>query len=496
MFNPVFTDPNDALLKDRLARISQQLRAIQLSTAEDYQAEVYSRVNAILSLGEAMTPLQPVGAEGPAVVGDATANFITLNNDAQDIAKEMLRVEDTAASLFNLAATSQNQLRQQIREFTFAPTTKKYTEAFLNSNNIQSNTASIDFNAGLATNTLLDQTQLTPIISIGQNSTGALDSGSSMSNLTDGNVQTAMVWDGAQLELLFTFPTAQIVNRLTISMDNYAGLQVPTLLTSPDGILIQDILADLGVSQLTLDASASKFSGDVIIDFPPRHAKVLRLILLDKTGLGFIALREAALWARRYQSTGQLTSVAISTPTGTVNFTTQQNTFFPYVNITHQISYDNVAFTAITPGTPIALTSSPFYYRAVLERSASIFRNAQGVLNQTPLDPVPSANYTVASTTTVPLGNGIIERTIALNNVTGSIVLRETPMPNTLQIQQGAVILSQSTGAYTFANNTIIFPGSVSGIIISYQTSSLGQAAVSDLEDYYTALLYQIQFGV
>lgn len=494
MFNPVFTDPNNALLKDRLARISSQLRNLVLSTAEEYQAEVYSAVNAVLSLGIAMTPLAPVASEGPAVVGDAATNYEFLNNDAQDIANELLRIEDAAASFFNLAATSQNQLRQQIREFVFASNQQRYSEDFLNSSKLPSVTANIDFSAGLATNSLLDETQVSPTFSIGPGSIGAIDSTSSLDNLTDSRVDTALVWSGTALELVLTFDTPQIMNRISLNLDTYAGLEIDTFTTSPDGTLVEDVLADMDLDRILLDGTSSKFSGDVVIDFPPRHVKTARVLIFDRVGQGLISFREFSCFKRRYSSTGQLTSSAITVPTGTVVFSTQQNVFTPLVSITHQISYDGTQFTAINPGDIITLSSSPFFYRAVLERSSSRFDSVQGPLVQSPLDPIASPNYVLITTTTTPLGNGIIERTLQVNNVTGPIVIRDTPMPNTLVIQEGSVILSSTAGDYSFVNNTITFPQPVTGLTISYQTTSLGSAALKDREEFYTALLYEFKF--
>jgi hypothetical protein len=492
--NPVFTDPNNALLKDRLARISEQLRNLVLSTADEYQAEVYSAVNAVLDLGVAMTPLFPVAAAGPATVGDVINNYTVLNNDAADIASEMLRIENSTADFFNLAATSQNQLRQQIREFIFASNPNKYNEEFLNVNNLTSITANLDFNAGVATNALIDETSLSPIFTIGQRSIGSIDASSSIGNLSDGRVDTALLWNGSSIELVLTFPTPQIMNRISIDLDDYNGLEIDTFTTSPDGTLIEDVLLDIDMDRIILDGTSNKFSGDVIIDFPPRHVKTARLIIQDRVGAGLIAFRGFACSARRYSSTGQLTSLQIASPTGTVLFDATQNVFAPYVSITHQISYNGTQFTAINPGDSITLIATPYYYRAVLERSTSRFNTSSNALAQTPLDPIASPNYTLASTTTTPLGNGIIERTLQVNSVVGPIVLRDIPMPNTLSIQEGSVILSQANGDYTFTNNTISFMSSVTGLTISYQTSSLGASALKDREEYYTPLLYSISF--
>lgn len=491
-----FTDQNNALFKDRLNRIAESLRTLTLSTVEEYQAEVYSRVNAVLSRGLAMTPLAPVSSEGPAVIGDVSNNYTILNNDADDIANELLRIEDSAADLFNLSATSLNQLRQAIREFVYESNHQRYSEEFLNNAQLSSYTVGLDYNAGLATNPLVSDTDLTSdaTFSIGPNTVGGVDPSSSVSYLTDNRPDTSLILNGTTLELLLTFSSPKIINRITINLDTYAGLEISTLTTSPDGTLVQDILSDLGVDRILMDGTSNKFSGDVIIDFPPRHVQTMRLIVLDRVGQGLISFRSFACSSRTYSSTGQLTSAPILVPTGTVVFTSMQNVFSPFVSITHQISYDGTQFTAINPGDLISLSSSPFFYRAVLERSSSRFDSPAGPLVQTPLDPIGSPSYTLASSTSTPLGTGIIERTLQVNSVTGPIVLRDTPMPNTLTIQEGSLILSLANGDYSFVNNTITFPGSVTGLTISYQTSSLGNAAVKDLEHYYTPLLYEVKF--
>lgn len=489
-----FTDSNNALLKDRLARISAELRGLVLSTADEYQAQVYSKVNSVLTLGMAMTPLKPVSGQGPAIVGDVSDNYTILNNDSQDIANELLRIEDAAASLFNLSATSQNQLRQQIREFIYLLNPNLWDEEFLNANQLSAYTASLDYNAGLATLPVLDESVAVPTYMAGTNSVGSLDPSSSFDYLSDGRTDTALIWNGTSLELIFTFSTPTIINRLEMSLDNYDGMEIDSFITSPDGNTVQDVLVDLGVQSIELDGTSSKFSGDVIIDFPPRHVKLAKIVINDLVGAELIAIRGITISARRYSDTAQLTSDAISQPSGSVLFSTTQTVFDPYVSITHQISYDNTSFSAINPGQTITLSSSPFYYRAILERNVSAFSNSQGPLVQSPLDPVASPYYTLTNTTSVPLGTGIIQRTLQLSDVSGPIVLRETPLPNTLVIQEGAVVLSIANGDYTFTDNTIVINGGGTGIVVSYQTSSLGTAAVADLKEYYTPLLYGYKF--
>lgn len=492
VFNQNFTDPNNKLLIDRLARVSQQIRGIQLFTIEEYQAEVYSAVNAVLSLGVAMTPLNPVGAEGPAIVGDVSDNFTILNNDAADIAAEVLRVEDSAADSYNLAATTLNQLRQQIRESLYQSNKQRYSEDFINSQNLTNVSANIDFNAGVSTNPIISTTTLVPTITIGPGSIGIESVDNTLPNLTSNIIGQFFEWDGTVLELVLSFATAQIMNRVTINLDDYSGLEIDTFTTTPDGTLVQDVLADLGTDRIEIDGTSNKFSGDVIIDFPPRYTLTARIIIRDRTKTG-VSLRNLTCEQISYSSTGQVTSIPINNPTGFVKFNTIQNIFAPYVTITHQISYNGTQFTAITPDSTIQLTSNPFFYRAVLQRSAAAF-SAQSPLNQSPLDPVGSPYYTLTTSTSTPLGNGIIERTLQVDDIIGPIILRESPSPNTLIIQVGSVILSPANGDYIFNNNTITLSQNLTGVTITYQTSSLGSAAVSDLESYYTPLLYEFKF--
>jgi hypothetical protein len=57
----------EELLKARLAQAAASLRGIQVTTREDLLATVYSALNAVLALGNNVTPLLPVTREGPAI---------------------------------------------------------------------------------------------------------------------------------------------------------------------------------------------------------------------------------------------------------------------------------------------------------------------------------------------------------------------------------------------------------------------------------------------
>jgi len=63
--------------------------------------------------------------------------------------------------------------------------------------------------------------------------------------------------------------------------------------------------------------SSSKFSGDYIADFPPRHVREMRLVLRDVIGTG-----------------------PIEAPSGQVRFTASRLVSTPLTSITHLVSYD------------------------------------------------------------------------------------------------------------------------------------------------------------
>jgi hypothetical protein len=488
MFNS--TDPSQTLLSARLSRITPKLRSLGYSTKEDYQAEVYSEVNGVLTLGNNMQPMYPIAAEGPATVGDITTNVNRLNEDTGDIASEILAVESTAAHLYNLAATSQNQIRQSIREAIYVNGSTKYIEAFINRNNISSaTTCNIDVNAGIATLPIIKTQVLSPTITIGVNSIGT--TGTPISNLTDGLPYTIMTWNGPTLELLITFDTPQVVNRLVLAQDTYAALEITTLATSPDGTLYEDVLLDLGQTSIQIDSTSGKYSGDFLLDFPPRHVSSMLLVIQDLTGIGVISLRDMTLIQNTYSSSGIIASNPIYTPKDTINFSTTQLSWDPLVSITHQISYNNNNFTTITPGA-ISLISTPFWYRGILIRKASAFSSSSQPINTQTLDPSNTTNFALRSSSSVPMGDGTSQRILVFSSITGPVLLREVPLLNTLSIQVGAIYLDATQ--YTFANQTLSFSSPQTNVTVTYQTTALGSTALTDRQNYYTSLLFQVQF--
>jgi hypothetical protein len=494
MFNTFHPDPENAFMKDRLSRLAEDIRQLRLPTREENQAEVYSRVNAVLALGNGMTPLASITPQSPAIVGDVAENFERLNRDSADIASQILLIEDTTSQLFNLAAASQNSLRQQIREGILRSNSKRFLETFINRQQLDRVDVNVDCNTGVATLPLSSEVSMMDksTVSIGTNSSGTL--ATSIDGMTDGKVDTALVWIGTTLELIITFPTPQVLNRLRIDMDDYEGLEISSLTCSSDGAATSDVLADLGLRTIYLNGTQSKYSGDFILDFNPRYVLSMRILIADRVGQSRIALRAMDLLSRKFSSTGSLSTKPILQPSGKVQFTSVQTVPSPYTSVTHQISYNGVVYTGINPGDILTLSQVPFWYRAILDRSQGAFVDNSSPVLSLNSDPLQNVAYTLGSSTSIPLGANLIERQILFTTVNGPIPLRETPLPGTLTIQAGSLLLTAAD--YAFANGILSFVIPWSNLTVSYQTSALASAALSTLADYYTPFLYQAQFQV
>lgn len=484
-----FTDTNDCLLVNRLGRVLASLQALQLSTREDYLAQLTSMVNQVLNEDYQMQEPITITPQTPGIVGDPTTNMKQLNQDCGDIADEIARLENNASVLYNLSAAVQNALRQQIREGIYASTATCFNEAFINQNRISSTTATVDFVAGRAMSTLINETTLSPTLAVGANSVGSTsDSISSILNASDSNLFT---WDGELLELIVTFPTPTIMNRLTLSPDDYKGYEITSFTTSPDGSLFTDVLADLEVDSIIMNAAAGKYSGSTVVDFPPRSVSSARIVFENRVDGTTIPLRSMTLTQRSYQPTATITSNCQTSPTGQVLFEVDQNVFSPFVSITYQISTDGVNFTTIQPG--VVNLPSNWWYRAILSRSTTAFTSNSQPLIPTTADPAYSSGFTLVTSTSVAVSPTTIQRTLVFENVTAAIPLRETPIPGTLVISQGTVYLTSSQYSLD-SNNNLSFPSTMSSVTVSYQTSAQGSASLPALEQYYTPFLNQVQF--
>jgi hypothetical protein len=84
---------------------------------------------------------------------------------------------------------------------------------------------------------------------------GALGAGTT-DLLLDGLTETSMTWTGSKLELVFTFDTIQVLNRFRIDLAGYQGLVIEEFSSSPDGVIREDLLADLQPSSQSLDGSS------------------------------------------------------------------------------------------------------------------------------------------------------------------------------------------------------------------------------------------------
>jgi hypothetical protein len=499
----MFNDPDDlfennsatanALLQARLNNLQQTLRKLTYYTRQDYQAEVYSALNAVLNLNNNMTPLNLIVPETPAIIGDLETNLDTLNDDAQSIVAQVTDLESQASELYNLCAMTQNSLRQQVRENLLLPTSQLYIEPFLNKNNLDTNktTATLDYATGLATLPLISETAIVPDrIEIGPSSSGSMASGSTANSMINAAFGTIMTWNGPVLELRLEFDTPQIINRLYLIQDNYQGLYLQELTCSDTGSNQDNIKTDLQESQFLLNASSGKFSGNVILDFPPRTISELRIILQDMTGQNLIALRGINAAQRLYDTQAIIQSNSISQPSNTVYFNTIQNVSTPLVTITHLLSYDNVHFQVITPGSEINLASSPFWYQGSFNRMTNISELSGPLLTTT--DPGLNTNYVLTSSTTINVGANVIQRNLSFSSVTGPIVLLDDPLPGTFVVYQGAIQLPST--AYTFNDNTLIFPAPIQNVSISYQTSSTGTAGLQSRLQYFSPFLYEFSF--
>ena len=486
MFSATPTDIQDALIQNRLQRCAQALRQASFSTREDWQAEILTQCNTVFGSAGSMTPLQLPAAATPAVIGDITGNLSLLNQDATDVAAELLSAENVAGVNYNMAASSQNAIRQKIRERIYGPTPTVWREPFLHARNLASYTATLDFDAGSAFLPLTSETFYSPSIALGLSTLGS--STSDLANLTDGNIETVYTFNGSRLELVLSFPSTVIVNRVQFQLDTYDGMEIVSWTSSPDGTLSDDLLAQLGGNQL-LSSLTGKDSGDCIFDMPPNSVQSMRIVIEDRSGLQRIGLRGLLVSGRQYSSSASLTSVPILRPSGTLVLSTQESSLDPYTRITHQISLDGISYQSLLPGVPIAL-AVPFWYRALLSRNDSLF--ASTLTSASALNLTLSANYQIVSLSSQPCGSGLVQNTLVFSNVTGPISLLDTPLGNSLVVQSGSRILQGPD--YAFTDNVLSFPATQASLIVRYQVSGSGTGPTASRRTYYSPLLTDVRF--
>ena len=122
-----------------------------------------------------------------------------------------------------------------MRERIYASGSRRYSEEFIHKRGLGAYSAKVDFNAGSAALPLVAETFLAPTsIEFGEACEGALGSGST-DLLLDGKAETAMVWTGGRLEMVFNFADVKVLNRFHIELAGYQGLTVEEFSSSPDG---------------------------------------------------------------------------------------------------------------------------------------------------------------------------------------------------------------------------------------------------------------------
>ena len=126
-----------------------------------------------------------------------------------------------------------------------------------------------------------------------------------------------------------------------------------------------------------------------------------------------------------------------------------------------------------------------------MQRLDANFDQATSPLDLSGEDPTIDPAASVANIVTVDMGNGILERTINLTAVSGTITLNETPLAGTLSVYQGTVVLAPP--AYMVSGNAIAFQP-LQGITLRYQTSSYANAGLGARKNYFTPYLYSVSF--
>jgi hypothetical protein len=489
MFDSTLTAGQQELLAARLSQAIDQLRQRTFSTKQEALAQIDSAINGVLALGNRMTPLARIPAFGPATSGNLNSNFTILNRDCAAIIEQLLDTENDASGLYNSFAAAQNILRQAIRERLVASSARSYREAFINGSQIDTSatTASIDYNAGLAATPLIAETFLKPdTLATHPLTAGSAAAGSSLDHLLDSNPTTSFVWNGDVLDLVIGFAKPVIVNTLKVELIGYQGLAVDRFTVTADGISVDDLLAELPEDVRSMDGDSSKFSGDWYTLFAPRHVTQMRLTIRDIVGTGRVEIRNLILSQRKYDSTGQLSSKKITTPTGLVRFTAAGRTAANLTSITHQVSKDGQSYTILQPG-DILNVPGPYWYRANLARLDGNFSKASPLQNQGSV-----LNYTIANFTSTDLGGGIVSRKAVFAVVTGVVDLGETPTPGSVSVYSGATLLAPS--AYTISGTTVTFTQSYSNLTLNYQASSYGLAGLVARKNFYSPYLDDVSF--
>lgn len=493
MFSPLLETRISSIIEQRIQALEREIPTWNIVTREEYLARLSSELNKILNLGNKMSPLRPVTKEGPAVVGDVVENLKLLNQDAAAVMSGLLEMESDAANLLNLYAASQNGLRQMVRERLFRPGKKVYTEQFISQERLEQSTASLFLDAGVCTLPLLSAKTVTPkSIDLGVSTDPKGKAVTALDYLTDLEEDTAFVFEGGRLEIVITFSKPEILNYLQIVLDEHTGLSVLEIMSTPDGMLQEDILGELPAAYTAINGSSGKYTGEYVACFNPKYVHKLKLVIEDRVGAGRIALRHLSCGLRRFSGVGIMTSKKILEPVGQLKFTCEQSTANLLTNIMHQYSLDGVNYRAMQPDEIIDVIRGPFWYRAYLERIDGNFETLSEPISAPGEDPVGATNYTVDKIQTVELGGGLIERSITFSEITGTVTLRETPNPGTLQCFESLSVVPSTE--YLVNGSVVTFSAPRTGITVRYQTSMYTRSSLLARKEYYSPLLYSVQF--
>lgn len=488
MYNPDFTDPQANLLTNRLARVIDTIRNLTAATKEEYQAEIYTQINKIVANGYNAAKVPYIAGQTPAKIDDFDDAITVLDEDASDIISEVLDVENSAATYYNLSAAANNELRQNIRSGINASTQNRFIETFINQSQISSTDGTVDFSSGSYSPNVTSTVVLSPVISIGSKAVGSGD----LTTLNSTDQTVYFSWIGSVLELIFTFSKPTAINRLVLNQYDYKDLSITSLTSTPDGSVVQDLLEELNVSYISCGVTANKSLGDTTVDFNPKSCLALRILIKDNSGSGVINLNSITLNQQIFSSSSTLISNLIGAPTGTVRFKASSITQEPYSVISHYISYDGTSYSVITPDQVIIMPTGTtgYYFKCIVSRNESLISQS-GTFTGNGLDPSSSAFYSLQTVTTNILGNNIIEKNLLFNNISGAVIITDAVIPNTFYIQLGSTIVPKSS--YQFLNGTLTFTGTVNNVTVVYQTNA-DVSSVASLLQYFGSRLVQYSF--
>jgi hypothetical protein len=494
MYSDIYNPNQNEVFQYRLEQARQNISNLKLSTKEEYQAEVVSQLNQLMTLrGQAM-PLRQIVAETPALIGDIQENLDILNGDVRAVSAQLLATEQNAAGLLNLYAATQSSLRRRLRQMLFLPTGAQMVQHFVAGDLMDESTCEVDLNAGVATLPVAKQTTPVPDrIRVGVSSDGALLESSSIGSLLDGRPHTVLEWSGSKLELVFEFSTPVTLNRIAIEPHDYEGVAIEEMSCSPDGIYHENILDELPADFRKIDAESNKFSGQYVADFTPKETRFFKLVLRDYAGVKRIRLRGISFFSRSFQASGYIRFKPVRLQAGRYRMETIDLVTATLTSIQHQISTDGAKFRVIQPHEEVE-AGGPFWYRVFFERNEGKFESDQNPYLTGVQDPDASSSFTSSQPAmTTDLGGGIYLREIPLDTVTAALRVKDLVVAGSMEVEVGGQKLGSE--GFTF-NQNILYLKSLpaSAVVLRYQTSLAGQSSFSLRKAFFSPYLYGSTF--